>query len=87
MRSGWTLYGLPMDAREQAGNYQVFYAPVSLIDPFIGTLKGTQPGPKKFKGSGDRPQQLDPKTFKLSQIDQIYIRPKAIKFKVLPVPI
>ena len=23
MRSGWTLYGLPMDAREQAGNYQV----------------------------------------------------------------
>ena len=29
MRSGWTLYGLPMDAREQAGSYQVFYAPVS----------------------------------------------------------
>ena len=29
MRSGWTLYGLPMDAREQAGNDQVFYAPVS----------------------------------------------------------
>ena len=29
MKSGWTLYGLPMDAREQAGNYQVFYVPVS----------------------------------------------------------
>ena len=37
MRSGWTLYGLPMDAREQAGKYQVFYAPVSLKDPFKGT--------------------------------------------------
>ena len=33
MRSGWTLYGLPMDAREQAGNYQVFYAPVFLKEP------------------------------------------------------
>ena len=33
MRSGWTLYGLPMDAREQAGNYQVLYAPVSSFKP------------------------------------------------------
>ena len=30
-----TLYGLPMDAREQAGNYQVLYAPVSLRSPYI----------------------------------------------------
>ena len=29
VRSRWTLYNLPMDAREQPGNYQVFYAPVS----------------------------------------------------------
>ena len=25
MRSGWTLYGLPMDAREQAGKLPGFF--------------------------------------------------------------
>ena len=39
MRSGWTLYGLPMDAREQAGNYQVFYGPVSLKEPLKEPVK------------------------------------------------
>ena len=39
MKSGWTLYGLPMDAREQAGNYQVFYGPVSLKEPLKEPVK------------------------------------------------
>ena len=40
MRSGWTLYGLPMDAREQAGNYQVCTRlfPYRNPKPLRGTL-------------------------------------------------
>ena len=37
MRSGWTLYGLPMDARELAGNYQAFDAAVSQRKPTLLT--------------------------------------------------
>ena len=53
MRSGWTLYGLPMDAREQAGNYQVFYAPLSSYKGSItGSFKGSFMGSFRspFKG-------------------------------------